>query len=101
MYALIPKNELERALSAPHGDVVRNAVERCFKEETFIPVLEGGKEITNTFGIFTDEDKPDTWHYDSVLQVHVAYEGLNGRKFQNTNLLRIVCCKGFALSSYE
>lgn len=93
--------DLEKALAAPPGDAMRLAVERCFSEETFIPVLEGGTEITNSFGIFTTANKPDTWYYKSVLKVRVTYEGLNGRKFENENPLRIICNKGFALSYFE
>ncbi|MGH8497286.1 MAG: hypothetical protein ACRERV_00505 [Methylococcales bacterium] len=97
----VPQKELEKALSAPPGDPTRSAVEKCFSEETFIPLLENGMEVTNNFGIFTAENKPDTWHYKSVLQVRVTYQGLNGRKYSNKNPLRIVCNKGFALSYFE
>lgn len=94
------KLELDKALSAPKEDSVRNAVERCFSEETFIPVLEGGKEVSNSFGVFTSGEIPDTWHYKSVLEVTITYKDLAGRKYKNTNKLLIVCNKGFALSYY-
>ena len=97
----IAHNELEEALAAPEGDTMRANVKRCFSEKTFIPVLEGGSEVTNSFGIFTNQNKPDTWHHKSVLNIRVTYEGLNGRRYSNQNPMRIVCNKGFALSYFE
>ena len=94
----VPQSELEQALAAPPTDNMRKAVERCFSEETFIPVLEGGKQVRNSFGTFTRDQNPDTWQYKSVLTVTVKYKDLNGRKYSNKNALRIVCNKGFALS---
>lgn len=97
----ISEKELSNALTAPTEDRVRKAVERCFSPDTFIPVLEPGKEMTNSFGYFTTDEKPDTWKYKSVLEVTIKYEGLTGRKYSNKNKLWIVCNKGFALSYHE
>lgn len=97
----VGEKELQEALSAPAGDSMRSTVERCFSEETFIPVLESDSKVTNSFGIFTTQNKPDTWHYKSVLNIRVSYEDLNGRKYVNENPLRIVCNRGFALSYFE
>jgi hypothetical protein len=97
----VPQKTLEKALEAPKEDVLRKAVERCFANETFIPVLEGGKEVTNSYGIFTLGDKPDTWNYKSIFDVVITYKNLSGRKFKNANKLYIICNKGFALSYYE
>ncbi len=96
------KTDLQKSIAAPVGDKMREAVERCFSKETFIPVLEGGKQVTNSFGIFTvGDNNHDTWHYKSILEVVITYEGITGRKYSNRNKLQIVCNKGFALSYFE
>jgi hypothetical protein len=97
----VSESELSDALTAPVGDKIRKAVERCFSPDTFIPVLEPGKEMTNSFGYFTTDKNPDTWKYKSVINVQVTYGGLTGRKYSNKNKLWIVCNKGFALSYHE
>ena len=97
----VPNHELKKALQAPPEDRVRKSVERCFSEEVFIPVLEPSKEVVNTFGKFTTDKEPDTWHYKSIISVGISYKGLSGRKYFNRNRLWIVCNKGFALSYYE
>ncbi len=54
--------------------------------------------MTNSFGYFTADEKPNTWKYKSVVEVKVTYERLTGRKYSNTNKHWIMCSKGFALS---
>lgn len=95
----VDRAELDKALSADLNDALRKAVERCFDSETFIPVLEAGKRVTNSFGMFSQERS--TWQYKSTINITIAYEDLGRRRFRNSVPIWLVDNRGFALEHFE
>lgn len=88
--------EMKVVMVAKEGDPLRNAIEGCFSEKTFIPILENGRKVSNSFGIFTVEKGKSTWKPNSILHVNLSYEDLDGRKYTHKIPILIADDAGFA-----
>lgn len=95
----INAEELRTVLLAGPGDPVRQAVERCFMDESLIPILADGERVENSFG-FLSPRQDSTWRPNSTLKVGVQYCDLDGREYRHEILLRIRGSESFAGSSW-
>ena len=81
---------------AKKGERLRKAIEGCFSEKTFIPILENGRKSSNSFGIFTVRKSESTWKPNSILHVNLSYEDLDGRKYTHKIPILVADDAGFA-----
>jgi hypothetical protein len=86
--------DLDAALVAPPGDVLRKHVESCFSDRGIIPVLANGRNVSNGFG-FLSADKP-TWKIHSRFEVDVTYQGADDTQYKHKIPLLIADDAGFA-----
>lgn len=92
----VKRADLDSALSGQRDNPLRSAIERCFSEETFLPILENGRRVSNSFGLIGVPGRGSTWIANSVLSIHLYYEDLDGRKYHHEIPLLIADDTGFA-----
>ncbi|MCW8907532.1 MAG: hypothetical protein OQL28_09785 [Sedimenticola sp.] len=97
---VVDRGELDQALIQNKEHKMRKKIERCFDDETVIPVLEPGKKTSNYFGYF-GLDEHATWKYKSTIHVYVYYQNLKGRRFSDSIPIWLVDAKGFALGWWD
>jgi len=83
----VNRNDLANALFADPEDTVRKDVERCFSE--VITVIANGASVSNSFGRFSMNPKAKTWREPAIINTHIRYEDLGGKKYGNYQPLRI------------
>ncbi|HYX29251.1 MAG TPA: hypothetical protein VE863_11850 [Pyrinomonadaceae bacterium] len=69
-------------------------IRACFSAEGTIPVLANGRSVSNFFGLISKGNS--TWQGDGVLEITIAYEDLDGRRFGHRLPLFIKEDQGFA-----
>jgi hypothetical protein len=87
---------LSAALLAHSNDPLRIGIERCFSNHTFIPILENGRRVSNSFGMIGAAGSLSTWVANSVLNITVRYEDLDTREFNHIIPILISDDTGFA-----
>lgn len=70
------------------------SIQCCFSDRGIIPILENGREVTNSFGTIAT-DAP-VWKGDQTTEIRLSYEDLDGRKFSHLIPIFITNNKGFA-----
>ncbi len=83
----VNRNDLANALFADPEDTVRKDVERCFSE--VITVIANDASVSNSFGRFSVNPKAKTWREPTIINIHIGYEDLGGKKYGNDQPLRI------------
>lgn len=91
----VDRSKLESALLKGPDQPTRQRIEKCFSNQTSIPMLANGKAITNSFGILSHDDRSDWNRYDT-FDVQVHYQDLDGRGYKHTIPLLIINDEGFA-----
>ena len=94
-------SDLAAVMPAEENNPSKSGIEKCFSAKTFIPVLDNGRQVSNSFGMFSINKKDSTWHPNSVLPIRLFYEDLDGRKFKHNISLLIADDTGFAGSFWE
>jgi hypothetical protein len=89
------EKELESVLLAKKGDPLREDIDNIFSKDTIIPVIANNRFITNGFGLLTDNDET-TWRVNSILNIEIIYQGLDGRSFSDKMPLLLADDTGFA-----
>lgn len=100
----IDPSELEAALAkgartAPGFESNWDSVLRCFQERAVIPVLPNGDLVASTFGGTSREDP--FWEPGTVVNLVIAYEGLEGQRYRVTLPIKIDDTRGFAGTFYD
>lgn len=108
----VDSDELKSALLIQDG-IDRKAIERCFADETIIPVLANGQSISNSFGClgiqydtssvsgrFGKNERSD-WKVNSRFNVCIKYKDLNSKSYQEEMPILIASDRGFAGSVWE
>jgi len=88
------RRELEKAFAAASQDPLRQHVEHCFSDA--IVVIANGSSVSNSFGCFSASEKDRTWKEPTIINIHVKYEDLDGRRYNHHQPLRIRADEGFA-----
>jgi hypothetical protein len=91
---LVNQNDLESALLSKE-ESLRSDIENCFSRQTVIPILENGRSISNAFGYLSDRED-STWKVNSILNIELLYESLEGRSFKHKIPLLLAGDEGFA-----
>lgn len=104
-------NKLESALLKASDSIDRKLIERCFADETIIPLLANGQSISNSFGCLNIQYKtsgifekfPDAtysqqsdWKPNARLDIQINYEDLNGKSYQDRMPILIANDQAFA-----
>lgn len=113
---LVDFNELKSALLKDKEHSDRKAIERCFSDETIIPMLANGQSISNSFGClnipyetstyagkFHDSQyrKQSDWKPDTRLDITIKYENLNGKSYKDKMPILVTTDKCFAGSFWN
>jgi hypothetical protein len=109
-------NKLESALLKASNNSDRKAIERCFSDETIIPMLANGQSISNSFGClnipyetsslagqFHDSQyrKQSDWKPDTRLDITIKYENLDGKSYKDRMPILIASDQCFAGSFWN
>lgn len=89
----VSESELEVAFAS---DRLKKYVKNCFSDKGIIPVLENGHHVTNSFGILHRNPEESTWKPDSVLNVEISYQDLDGNEYHHKIQLKLATDTGFA-----
>jgi hypothetical protein len=90
----IDEESLNKRLVPDSKDPLIRQIRACFSSEGIIPVLANGKNVSNSFGIISEENS--SWQGDGILEITIAYEDLDGRRFDHRLPLFIKEDQGFA-----
>ncbi|MEL6501804.1 MAG: hypothetical protein AAFQ23_10435 [Cyanobacteria bacterium J06623_1] len=112
----VDSNQLESALLKDKDDNDRKAIERCFSDETIIPMLANGQSISNSFGSlnvpyetssfagkFHNEQygKQSDWEANIRLNITIKYENLDGKSYKDKMPILIASDRCFAGSFWN
>ncbi|MEM8717951.1 MAG: hypothetical protein AAGE84_01395 [Cyanobacteria bacterium P01_G01_bin.39] len=113
---LVDNNKLESALLKNTEDVDRQAIERCFSDETIIPMLANGQSISNSFGCLNVQYETSTfhgkfhndqygkqsyWKANIRLNITIKYENLDGKSYKDKMPILIASDQCFAGSFWN
>jgi hypothetical protein len=97
----VNRDDLASVMLAEENNPLKSGIENCFSANTFIPILDNGRQVSNSFGMFSINKKNSTWRPNSVLPIRLFYEDLDGRKFNHNISLLIADDTGFAGTFWE
>lgn len=89
----VKQDDLKSAFATDESDSYRRQVENVFSDQGFIPVIANGRQVTNSFGVLSEDES--TWKEDR-LEIEVSYEDLDGRTFKHKLPLKVGEDAGFA-----
>lgn len=70
--------------------------ESNFLDESEIPLLRNGEELTTSFGAFTGASTVGPWlKYGAEAEISITYQDLDGRNFESRQPLKIYARDGF------
>lgn len=113
---LVDSNELKSALLKNPDDSDRKAIERCFLDETIIPMLANGQSISNSFGCISVQfntstlagklndnkyGKQSDWKANTKLDITIKYENLDGKLYQDKMPILVTTDQCFAGSFWN
>ena len=109
-------NKLESALLKAPNNSDRQAIERCFSDETTIPMLANGQSISNSFGCIivqfdtstfagklndNEYGKQSDWKANTRLDITIKYENLDGKLYKDKMPILVTTDKCFAGSFWN
>jgi hypothetical protein len=112
----VDSNQLKSALLKNPNDSTRKAIERCFADETIIPMLANGQSISNSFGCLNiqyetsssagkfwdaQHGQQSDWKQNVRFDIQIVYEDLNGKSYQEQMPVLIASDQAFAGSVWE
>ena len=112
----VDSNKLKSALLKNPDDSDRKAIERCFSDETIIPMLANGQSISNSFGRLNVQydtstlagklndhkyRKQSDWKANTRLDITIKYENLEGKSYKDKMPILIATDQCFAGSFWN
>jgi hypothetical protein len=112
----VDSNKLKSALLKSPDNINRKFIERCFADETIIPLLANGQSISNSFGCLNIQYETSSlggmqwnersgeqsdWKPDTRLDIQIKYQDLNGKSYQDRIPILIANDQAFAGSSWN
>jgi hypothetical protein len=91
----VNNQNLHAALVSSPDQPTRKYIERCFAEDTVIPILANGKAASSAFGILSYDERSD-WRRFATFDVFIKYHDLDGREYNHSIPLLITSDQGFA-----
>jgi hypothetical protein len=94
-------------LHASRADIVRlllpdaeqarlEHIECCFLNESEVPLLRNGEELSTSFGGVSVDALNGPWlNYGSEIEISISYQDLDGRRFESRQPLKIYARDGF------
>lgn len=80
---------------------LQSMIYRCFADETVIPLLINGKEISTGFGMTSLILEEKVFHYGSKLSVVITYSDLENRTYTSNQVLIVKDSKAFSDESWK
>lgn len=74
----------------------------CFDNESKIPVLRNGEELSTAFGSVVNENAKDQClNYGAEISIKITYNDLDGRKYKAILPLRVYARQGFGGATWD
>jgi len=93
--------DIQNLIHPNAGENQQKVILNCFDNESKIPVLRNGEELSTAFGSSVDVTAKDQWlNYVAEIPIGITYTDLDGRNYKAMLPLRVYARQGFGGASW-